>query len=751
MHDPDRSTLVSPSVARRVFLCALLAVASLALPVAARASEPLEFAPTIELLPEASATSTPTGLRLDLHIPQEETGGSADSANLRNAVLTLPEGMTVNPSFFTGTLAGCSVTQIGLEPVSGQEPSCPEASKIGEVEVSTPAVDHPLSGAVYLAAQEENPFHSLLAVYVVIDDPASNAIIKLPVHIELGEEGVLDSLKPGQLRVSFANSSQFPFEEIKLNFFGGPTALLVTPASCGAETTSSELTSWSSEAAATPSSEFEIDQGCGAPGFSPVWTAGLANSQAGAYTQYAMVFSRNDSEQDFKAVEVTFPPGLNGHVAGVPLCANAQANAGSCPSSSQIGAVAVAAGAGPDPVSLPGKIYLTGPYNGGPFGEVAEIPAMIGAPPTPFNLGTIAVRGSIRVNRLTGQESIVSDPFPSILDGVPLRSRSITMDIDRPGFLSNPTNCEGFAINATLTSAQGTSAAVSSPSKATNCQNLPFKPVVTVSTQSMTSKVDGTSLSVKITANPGEAGMRKFDAQLPLALPARLTTLNKACAEAQFNANPAGCPAASDVGMATVHTPLLSVPLTGPAYFVSHGGAAFPNLEIVLQGEGVTIDAVGNTDIKHGISSAKYETLPDAPFSAFEFYAPPGPYSILTANGNLCAPTKTVTVREHVTIRVHGHVKHVSKTVTRTVPEALVEPTTIVGQNGIEIKENTPISVTGCPKAKKATLTRAQKLAKALQACHNKSRAARAKCERQVRRRSPPSRRRTRKRSELKK
>jgi hypothetical protein len=741
MPDHDRSALARASVARRIFLSALLAVALLALPAAAGASEPLEFAPTIEVQPETSATSTPTGLHLDLHIPQEETGGSPDTANLKNAALTLPEGMAVNPSFFSGILAGCSATQIGLEPVSdqGQEPSCPEASKIGEVEISTPSIAHPLSGVMYLAAQEENPFHSLLAVYVVIDDPANNTVIKLPVQIELGEEGVLNGLELGQLRVTFVNSSQFPFEEIKLNFFGGPTALLVTPASCGIETTSTEETSWSSEAAATPSSGFEINQGCGAPGFSPVWAAGLANGQAGAYTQYAMVFSRNDSEQDLEGVEVTFPPGLDPHIAGVPLCGNAEANAGSCPSSSQIGAIIVAAGAGPDPVSLPGKIYLTGPYNGAPFGEVAEIPAVIGTPPIPFNLGAVAVRGSIRVNRLTARVSIVSDPFPSILDGVPLRIRSVTVEVNRPGFLSNPTSCEPLAINATLTSTQGTSAPVSSPSKATNCQSLPFKPIVTVSTQGKTSKADGASLSVKVTANPGEANIRKFDVQLPLALPARLTTLNKACTEAQFNANPAGCPAASDVGTATIHTPLLSAPLTGPAYFVSHGGAAFPNLEIVLQGEGITIDLVGNTDIKNGISYAKYETLPDAPFSTFEFNAPQGPYSILTANTNLCDPTKTVTIKKRVTAHVHGHAKHVTKTITSIVPEALVEPTTIIGQNGAVITQNTKIEVTGCPKAKKATMTRVQKLAKALKACRKvKRKSKRVKCVRQARKRYAP-------------
>jgi hypothetical protein len=197
MPDHDLSTLAGTPVARRIFLVALLGLALLALPATAGASEELVFAPTIEVQPETSATSTPTGLHLDLHIPQEESGGAPVTANLKNAVLTLPEGVAVNPSFFSGTLAGCSATQIGLEPASGQQPTCPEASKIGEVEISTPSIDHPLPGVMYLAAQDENPFQSLLAIYAVIDDPANNTVIKLPVHIELGEEGVPGGLKPG--------------------------------------------------------------------------------------------------------------------------------------------------------------------------------------------------------------------------------------------------------------------------------------------------------------------------------------------------------------------------------------------------------------------------------------------------------------------------------------------------------------------------------------------------------------------------
>jgi hypothetical protein len=290
----------------------------------------------------------------------------------------------------------------------------------------------------------------------------------------------------------------------------------------------------------------------------------------------------------------------------------------------------------------------------------------------PYNLGTIVVRASIHVDPSTAALTVTSDPLPRIIDGVPLRIRTITVAIDKPGFMFNPTNCAQQAITGTVGGAQpngaaGSAAAVSSPFSATGCKNLPFKPTFTVLTQAKTSKANGAYLHVKVASGPGQANIAQVKTDLPVRLPSRLTTLQHACIAATFEANPASCPHDALVGTATAVTPVLKKPLTGPAYLVSHGNAAFPDLEIVLQGEGITLILDGNTDIKKGITSSYFKAVPDAPVSSFDLVLPTGPRSLLTANGSLCA-------------------------------KPLAMPTKIVGQNGAVVKQTTKIAVSGCPK-----------------------------------------------------
>jgi hypothetical protein len=337
----------------------------------------------------------------------------------------------------------------------------------------------------------------------------------------------------------------------------------------------------------------------------------------------------------------------------------------------------VAAGAGSDPLYLPqaGKredpVYLTGPYNGGAFGLSIVTHAEAG----PFNLGDVVVRASIRINPSTAQVSVVSDPLPQIKDGIPFRLRLVNVDIDRPNFIFNPSNCEQMKVTGTIVSAEGASENVSSPFAVANCALLPFKPAFGVSTQKDGElKGHGASLRVKLTlphAGPqsasqsGEANIRSVKVTLPKALPARLTTLQQACTEQVFAADAANCPKASFVGIAIAHTPILGVPLQGPAILVSHGGQAFPDLDIVLQGEGITIILTGNTAIKHNITTSTFASVPDAPVSSFELVLPEGPNSALSANGNLCS-------------------------------QKLVMPTEFVAQNGATLSQNTHIEVEGC-------------------------------------------------------
>ncbi len=630
-------------------------------PVGVEGCSALAFTPSINVEPyepQAASADSPTGLHIDLHVPQSDGYGALAEANLKNAVVTLPEGMVVNPSAADG-LAACSSAQSDL---NGPGPAeCPDASKIGTVEVDTPLLEHPLPGAVYLAKQGENPFGSLLALYIAVDDPISGVVIKLAGHVEANPV-------TGRLTTTFDENPELPFEDFKLDFFGGPRAPLTTPPACGMYTTETSLTPWSGTPAVMLSSRFNVASGCATGGFAPSFSAGTAYNQAGGYSPFSLTFSRQDGEQRLGSLQVTMPPGLLGRIAGIPQCPEPQAGRGECGEGSLLGEATTAVGAGPAPYWVKGgKVYLTGPYNGGPFGLSIVVPTTAG----PFTLtgnggpGREIVRASIRVNPNTAQITVVSDPLPTILEGIPLDIRTVNVTVNRSGFMFNPTNCESLSLSGTITSTAAASAGVSSPFEAANCAALPFKPSFTASTQGKTSKANGASLVVKVAQKSGEANIRKVDLQLPIALPSRLTTLQKACTEAQFNANPAGCPEGSFIGTAKAVTPVLNVPLVGPAILVSHGGAAFPDVEFVLQGEGVEIVLDGKTDIKKGITYSEFETVPDAPISSFETVLPEGPHSVLAAYGSLCS-------------------------------QNLVMPTTITGQNGAQVTQSTNITATGC-------------------------------------------------------
>jgi hypothetical protein len=622
----------------------------------------LSFQPSVSLTPDTTQAGAPTGLSVDLSVPQTDSRTTLSTPELRNATVTLPPGMTVSPSAADG-LQGCSDAQIDLS--SAAPGSCPPASQIGTATIHTPLLDHPLLGDVYLGAPLCGPCTDadavsgrMLRLFIEVDDPISGIVVKLPGTVSA-------DATTGQLTASFKDNPQLPFDDLKLQFKSGPRAPLANPTRCGTYTTTTDLSPWSAPFTpdATPSSSFEII-GCGNPNqFSPSFTAGVQNVQAGAFSPFVLSFSRSDTDQELLSISVTLPPGLLAKLAGVPLCSDANANAGTCPATSQVGTVATGAGPGAQPFFVPGKAYLTGPYKGGPYGLAVVVPAVAG----PFDLGTVVVRQSLRIDRTTAQVTAVSDPFPTILHGIPLRIRRVDVTVDRPSFMLNPTSCDPVAISGTLSSTGGLTATVTSRFQVGGCGELPFRPSFTVSTQGKTSKANGASVTVKLVQKHGEANIHKVNLQLPLALPSRLTTLQKACTEAQLNANPAGCPAGSNIGMATAVTPVLNVPLIGPAYLVSHGGAAFPDVEFVLQGEGVEVVLDGKTNIKKGITYSNFETVPDAPISSFETVLPEGPHSVLAAVGNLCT-------------------------------QSLVMPTTITGQNGAQLRQNTQIVVTGCGK-----------------------------------------------------
>jgi hypothetical protein len=737
---PMTSTVLGDSWSNPLPAAAFPTLASSSLP-ALEGCGRLPFNPSITVTPEKSSASTPSGLSVDVHVPQEQSSNANGLAEAmpKDITVALPPGVTVNPAAGNG-LASCPESLAGFtgfadfqgaqsatftetlpSPLEPGTNFCADASKVGTVKIKTPILPNPIEGSVYLATQNANPFGSLIALYLIAEDPVSGVLVKLVGETKLTEGG--------QNIATFANNPQAPFEDAEVRFFGGERAPLSTPTRCGPYTSTASLTPWSGNAAASASSTFNITSGLGGgpcPAatlpFAPSLSAGTQNINAGAFSPLSTTISRGDGQQAMQSVKLQMPAGLEGTLTGVALCPEANANAGSCSSASLIGESTVSAGVGNSPVTVEGgRVYLTEKYAGSPFGLSIVSPVKAG----PFDLehdtanpanqpacDCLVVRAKIDVNPITAQLTVTTDAsgphaIPQIIDGIPVQIKRVNVTVNREHFTFNPTSCAPALITGTILGYEGGAQPVSSTFQAANCATLKFAPKFAVATSAHTSKANGASLAVKLTypsAAPGTyANLVKVKVSLPKQLPSRLTTLQKACVAAVFDANPTNCPKESIVGHAKVLTPVLPVPLEGNAYFVSHAAESFPDLTIVLQGYGITVELVGSTQIKDGITTNTFKATPDVPFSSFELNLPQGKFSALAANANLCA-------------------------------SKLAMPTEFTAQNGALISQSTPISVSGCAKP----LTNKQKLAKAIKACKKKrNKAKRATCEKQARKRYP--------------
>jgi hypothetical protein len=644
------------------------------------------FAPSVLIEPSTFSASAPTGLDVTTTIPQ--TFGNAEgvsSSHLKKAVITLPEGMTVNPSAGAG-LGACTSAQLAEEAaqyVPGK--GCPNESKLGTFKAQSPALSEEATGSVFLATPYENRFGSLIALYIVARIPNRGIVVKAAGEVNANPI-------TGQLVTTFDDLPQLPVGSFRFSFRQGQTSPLVTPPTCGVYQTNAQFASWSAREGATLTPlipPFAISSECppgGQQSFDPQMIAGSATPNAGEYTQLEIHITRKDDEQEITRFSAQLPPGLTANLTGIPFCSDRSIEAAklktgfqeegepSCPPASEIGQTVASAGVGSVLAQAPGKLYLAGPYNGAPLSVAAITRAKVG----PFDLGTVVVRQALRVDPLTGVVTVdgaSSDPIPRIIKGIVVHLREIHVFVNRRAFVENPTNCAPFVFSARIKSS-GAEATVDDPYRVTACQALKLTPKFKVTTSGKTSRVNGASLKLVVTRatgpGSGQANFSKAKIDLPKQLPSRLHTLQKACLAAQFNVNPAGCPPQSVVGHVRVITPILPVPLEGPAYFVSHGGEAFPSLVFVLQGYGITLDVVSTTFIsKTGVTSGTLKAVPDQPFSLFELTLPEGPYSALGAATNLCKIKK------------------------------LTVPTAFTAQNGIEIHQQTPIAVTGCPKKTK--------------------------------------------------
>ncbi len=688
----------------------------------------LSFAPTIAALPTSEAASSPTGLNVDLDVNDEgllAPTGTAQSQT-KQVVVALPEGVAVNPSLAAG-LGACSQAQYRSETIDSRSGTgCPPESEVGEAEMSSPLLEGALTGNVYIARQNENPFGSLLAVYVVLKSPETGVLVRLAGKLEQG-------LATGRLTAVFDGLPQLPLSHLHLSFRQGQRSAFATPPACGAYTTRAELYPYSEPEAPRPqATSFQIATGagggpCPAGGvlpFGPSLAAGTTGNQAGAFSPLSATVSREDGTQPLGSFQLSLPPGLGGLLAGFRPCPEAQANEGTCTADSQIGETTVTAGVGSSPVVVPGgRVYLTEKYAGAPFGLSIVSPTKVG----PFDLehdtanpgaqpvcDCFVVRARVEVGPRTAQLTIATDTsgshaVPRMIDGIPLQIKKLNILLNRPRFTFNPTNCKPLSLGGTIRSAEAAAWPVSDHFQAINCATLKFAPKLAVSTSSKTSIANGARLTVKV-SYPGApqgtfANVAKVKVALPKQLPSRFKTLQRACTSRQFEANPAGCPPASFIGHAVLHTPVLPVPLAGPAIFVSRGGEAFPSLVLVLQGYGVTVDLVGATFIsKAGITSIAFKTVPDVPFDTFELTLPQGKFSALAAN----LPSKA-----------HGSF----------CGQKLAMPSEFVGQNGAVSRQSVAVRATGCAKG---PLTRAQKLAAALGACKRMNGSKRVACAKQA-------------------
>ncbi len=694
------------------------------------ASEPLApltgcanvpFSPAISTTTTTASASSPSGFSFDLSYDvQGLTSGTAIAqSNLKDTVVSLPEGLTIDPSAGVG-LGACSEGQYAEVTLNSPGAAgCPEDSKLGTVEVETPLLFTTVYGSLYVAQPYDNPFKSLIALYVVAKSRAERGVL-----VKLAGKVTADP-STGRLTVAFENDPPLQFDRFNFHFREGAQAPLISPSTCGTYTTSANLFPYSApEDPLTDTASFQVTSGSegtpcpgSVPPFAPTISVGTLTNHAGTFSPLYVDLSRTDAMQYISSYSTVLPLGLTADLTGVPQCPQADIEAAraktgteeeqdpSCPETSLIGHSLVGTGVGAILDYVPGKLYLSGPFRGDPLSVVSITSAVVG----PFDLGTVVVRFGLHIDPYTAQVSIDpsgSEPIPTIIDGIVTHVRDIKVSVDRPDFTINPTSCDARPISSTLTSSLGQVASTSAPLKAEACNELAFKPTFKTSTNGKTSRADGASLSVKLTMPiklGTQSNIKTVKVELPKQLPSRLETLQQACTEKQFDANPAACPKASFIGHATVTTPILPEPLTGPMIFVSHGGEAFPSLILVLQGYGFTIDIVGSTYInKQGITSSTFKAIPDEPVGDFQLSLPQGKYSALAATANLCKITHVVMTKKRITVEVNAHRKTIVRKTRRTLPAKLLMPTSFIAQNGTTIKQDTPIGVTGCASAKKA-------------------------------------------------
>src|SRR6476469_3682440 len=619
------------------------------------------FEPEVEIEPTGKQANTPTGLDVHVKVAQNENPNALATPPVKRFTVRLPEGMSFSPSFADG-LNSCSLAQMQLgnnEPVR-----CPDASRIGEVELHTPLLPKSAEGSMYLAAQGDNPFGSTFALLLVIHDTEERgALIKIPGRIDVDEQ-------TGQITTVFNDTPQFPFDDLTLKFRSGPRAPLVSPPTCGKQTIGVEVASYAQpQSPVDASNTYQVTEGPnGTPcppdsarrSFHPRFSGGTLNPVAGAYSPFLFRLSRSDDEQELSQVTTTLPEGLVAKIAGVPSCPNqaiasistalgtgrAELNNPACPAASQIGTVSAGLGAGPGPNYFGGKVYLAGPYKGAPLSLAVVAPGLAG----PFDLGNVVVRAALYVNPDTTQVRAVSDPCPTILHGVILRVRHVRLSVDRPNTTINPTNCARMAIDGRITGVGGdlfstaddSLFAASSPFQVGSCSDLTFKPKLDLRLFGGTHRGSHPKLKATVRFPAGGANTAAASVALPHSEFLDQGHIGTVCTRPQFAAD--ACPAASIYGTVSAKTPLLDEELKGNIY-LRPGSNELPDIVAAFRGGRIDANLVGRIDSVNGGIRNTFELVPDVPVTSASFTFFGGSRGLLVNSRNICVNVPKATAK----------------------------------------------------------------------------------------------------------
>jgi hypothetical protein len=632
-------------------------------PIGGTGCDQLPFEPSLKARPTTDVADSPTGLDVDLHIPQDQIDDPDEltSAHLKDTTVTLPEGLVLNPAGANG-LDGCSPSEVGLTSDIGESPAiytpgpanCPDASKVGNVEVTTPVLDHPVKGAVFLADPFENPFDSLLAIYIAIDDPESGVVVKIAGEAKLDPE-------TGQISSTFTDNPQLPFSDFELDFKSGPHAPLVTPPTCGTHRTRSDLASWAQPGDPVGYTDsWSISRGpgvgCarseGSVPHLPSFEAGTVRPIAGIHSPFVLNLRRPDGSQRFGSLTVSPPPGLTATLASTPPCPEAllaaaerrdgkdEQRSPSCPAVSRVGTVHAQAGAGPAPYNAPGTAYLAGPYKGAPLSLAIVTPAVAG----PFDLGTVVIRTALHVNPTTAQITAVSDPIPSMLEGIPLNVRSASVRLDKPGFALNPTSCNEMLFGGQLTSTEGAVAQLIERFQLAECGRLGFKPRVNLRLFGGIKRAKYQGVRAVVRPRPGDANISRTVVRFPRSAFVAQEHIRTICTRVQWAAD--ACPKGSIYGKAIAQSPLLSYPLEGNVYLRSSNNE-LPDAVADLRGpawQPLRVEVAIRNDSVKGALRNTVQVVPDAPVSYFRLQLFGGKKGLIVNSRNICVGSNKAAV-----------------------------------------------------------------------------------------------------------